>query len=451
MLGSGGVRLGALCAAALLLVACSSSNNNSKANNAAATQAASAAATRAAATASVATAAGSPASPAAGTVNGEPPGKSASGKQPLGTGQLDPSKSTIKVPYITYVTGPAAPVATAELQGAKAYVDWLNAHGGVNGHKLELEIQDDASDPSQDVNIYRKDADDKNALVVALGGLNSIAFKPISDELKLACVCLPGTSDIDTPVAKYMFNSEATAEDFHPLLLQYAQKQGWHTVGLLHNGLDYDNAWTKVWKEQGAKYGIKVIAEEQFALSDTQFTTQLTKLRDAKPDFIMTVGANPAIFQEIKQLGITVPILSDHPSTVPSVLQGAGDAAVGVIATQPKAVVYKQVLQPSDPQYFQDDLFTNEYKKQTTQPIDAFSAFGWSLMHITAEALRRAEDNGKLNRDGVRDAIESINGDLVTAMGKISYSPTKHRGVGVEAYTVVKIGPNSQYIPVPGF
>jgi ABC-type branched-subunit amino acid transport system substrate-binding protein len=109
------------------------------------------------------------------------------------------------------------------------------------------------------------------------------------------------------------------------------------------------------------------------------------------------------------------------------------------------------VLKPGDPQYFQDDLFATEYKKANSQPIDAFSAFGWSLMHITAEGLRRAEDDGKLTRDGVRDAIEGINGDLVTAMGKITYSPTKHRGVGQEAYTLVKIGPNVQYIPIAGY
>jgi len=47
------------------------------------------------------------------------------------------------------MTGPAAGTFGPAVEGLRLYVDKLNASGGVNGHKIQLVLQDDSAEPSK--------------------------------------------------------------------------------------------------------------------------------------------------------------------------------------------------------------------------------------------------------------------------------------------------------------
>ena len=47
------------------------------------------------------------------------------------------------------ITGPAASTFGPAVEGLRLYVDKLNASGGVNGHKIQLILQDDSAEPSK--------------------------------------------------------------------------------------------------------------------------------------------------------------------------------------------------------------------------------------------------------------------------------------------------------------
>lgn len=59
------------------------------------------------------------------------------------------SKSPISVGLITTLTGPAAAQFEGNLQGAQARIDLQNAQGGVNGHKINLVVEDDQTSFTQ--------------------------------------------------------------------------------------------------------------------------------------------------------------------------------------------------------------------------------------------------------------------------------------------------------------
>lgn len=56
---------------------------------------------------------------------------------------------TIKIGFITSETGVASSSFSDSAQGIQARFDWQNAHGGVDGRKLELVTADDQSSPAQ--------------------------------------------------------------------------------------------------------------------------------------------------------------------------------------------------------------------------------------------------------------------------------------------------------------
>lgn len=86
-----------------------------------------------------------------------------------GSNQSTASGSDIQVASISSITG-AASFSGWQL-GAKVYFDWVNAHGGVNGHKIAFTMLDDAGSPTQDVQLARKEVD---AGVVGFAGSVSL-------------------------------------------------------------------------------------------------------------------------------------------------------------------------------------------------------------------------------------------------------------------------------------
>src|SRR6059058_750399 len=68
----------------------------------------------------------------------------------FGAHRADPgiTSSSIKIGGTFPMTGPASLYKTIPL-AEKAYFDYVNAHGGVNGRKIDFEILDDSYDPSK--------------------------------------------------------------------------------------------------------------------------------------------------------------------------------------------------------------------------------------------------------------------------------------------------------------
>jgi len=94
-------------------------------------------------------------------------GSSSSGP---GSASVAASGSPIKVASLASLTG-AASFAGWQL-GAKAYFDYVNKHGGINGHPVDFTILDDAGSPTQVALLARQEVD---AGVVAFGGSISLS------------------------------------------------------------------------------------------------------------------------------------------------------------------------------------------------------------------------------------------------------------------------------------
>ena len=66
------------------------------------------------------------------------------------------AQNTIKVGWLSSLTGPLSSAAIAENQGVQLAVDEINAAGGINGRKIELLTRDTAGDPTKAVNFAQQ-------------------------------------------------------------------------------------------------------------------------------------------------------------------------------------------------------------------------------------------------------------------------------------------------------
>jgi len=82
------------------------------------------------------------------------------------------------------------------------------------------------------------------------------------------------------------------------------------------------------------QYGGKILSSQQVELSATDFRTELTKIKELKPDVIFAVHLSNSLgnlIKEARELGINSTIISNSEAEDPSVIAAAGDASEGFV------------------------------------------------------------------------------------------------------------------------
>src|SRR5205085_812659 len=90
-----------------------------------------------------------------------------------GAQRLDPgiTSTSVKIGGTFPLTGPAALYKTIP-SAEKAYFDYVNDHGGVNGRKINFEILDDSYDPSKTVPLAQQLVE-KDGVFAVFGSLGT--------------------------------------------------------------------------------------------------------------------------------------------------------------------------------------------------------------------------------------------------------------------------------------
>src|SRR5688572_22365565 len=94
------------------------------------------------------------------------------------------AQAPIKIGVIQPLSGPVAASGNYVRMGAEIARDWLNAHGGVNGRKIELVIEDNKSDPKEAASAAEKliVRDKVPAIMGAWGSSMTLAAMPKLEE-----------------------------------------------------------------------------------------------------------------------------------------------------------------------------------------------------------------------------------------------------------------------------
>jgi len=73
-------------------------------------------------------------------------------------------------------------------------------------------------------------------------------------------------------------------------MFQHMKKQGVKTIGFLGYTDAYGELWLKAAQAEAEKNGMKIVASERFARTDTSVTAQALKLVSANPDAMLIVA-----------------------------------------------------------------------------------------------------------------------------------------------------------------
>lgn len=349
-----------------------------------------------------------------------------------------PNSKPYVVGVFCSVTGPNAPLGTPERDTLMMLEEQINKKGGLKGHPLKLIIEDDGSDNTNAVKAAKKliEQDGVCAIIGSSGTGPTMAVVPITEASEVPHLSMAAGIAITDPLKKWVFRTPQTDVLAVGKILDYLTSKKINKVAIIYDSNAFGSSGRDQLRVLAPKYKVTIVAEEAFATKDTDMTVQLTKIRSSEAQAIICWGTNPGpaqVAKNLKQLGITLPLLMSHGVANKAFLDQAGDAANGVLLPAGKLIVARD-LPGSDPQKKLLLEYAKQFETRYKRPADTFGGHAWDALSILVQALKKAGDN----RVKLRDAIETTT-KFAGIGGVFNYSPTNHDGLANDAFVMVEV------------
>jgi branched-chain amino acid transport system substrate-binding protein len=316
----------------------------------------------------------------------------------------------------------------------------------IAGEKLKIIVLDDATDPTTGVkNAKRFVTDDKVDII--MGSVATPVAIPIAGVAAEAETVQLALSPMPLPPGKdgWTFRMPQSNPVMAHAVIGLMKKQGIKTVGFLGYTDAYGESWLKDFMAEADKNGIKVIATERFARSDTSVTAQALKLVAANPDAMLVVasGSGAAMpHMAIVERGFKGKIYQTHAAASRDLMRVGGKDVEGAFVVSGPAVIAEQ-LPDGHPSKATAIQFVQQYEKAYgVGSRNQFAGHGYDALLVLEKAVPLALKSGKPGtkefRAALRTAFETM-GRTVVSHGVLNWTKDDHWGYTLETGVMLKV------------
>jgi ABC-type branched-subunit amino acid transport system substrate-binding protein len=373
---------------------------------------------------------------------GETPGATTEAAQP--TAETVPGVTDTEIllgAHFPISQTPAAAYAPIA-DGMRAYFEYVNSQGGVNGRKIKFIVGDDHFNPSDSIEVTRKlvEQDGIFAMVGGLGDLTHAAvYKYLEDNGVPDMFIGGGTVAFTDPVVKTRFGGNPDYDTEGRMIGKYLAENfaGKKLAFLIENDAFGKDGKAGILKGLEGS-GIEVVAEETYEPSQWDVTAQTQRLKNANPDVIAAYAIPPPAASLVKTaretLNWDVPVVVTGVVQTDIFIQLAGpENAEGVVSV----VFGKQIYNTEDAGVQQHIQIMKDFG----QGVEAsnFTLYGNSMAELMVKALENAGRD--LTRESLIEGAENIRDFCCTfCLFPANLSPTDHRPSEMEVYNRVENG-----------
>ncbi|MFM9433645.1 branched-chain amino acid transport system substrate-binding protein [Janthinobacterium sp. CG_23.3] len=343
------------------------------------------------------------------------------------------SASAIKIGMANATSGPAAGLGLQLRAGAKAYLDKINAGGGVNGRAVALVSVDDAYDPLQSAAATRAliDTDKVFALFGYVGTPTSTAAVPIAAKAGVPYLFpFSGAEFLRNPVIPVVFNFRASYfDETEALVAHLTGALGVKKIALFIQDDEFGEAGKAGVVRALSKRRLSVALEARYSRNTIDIEAGLARLKSQAPEAVIFIGTYRPLASLVKkagQAGVKARFLTVSFVGSSEFIKHAGDAGNGVVISQ---------VMPS-PDDGADPLVKLYHADVLPAARNYGSLEGYANAMILVEALRRC--GREPTRAGLLRALEQLQ---MNAGGMpVAFSAQRHQGSDRVYLTQVKGG-----------
>jgi branched-chain amino acid transport system substrate-binding protein len=348
----------------------------------------------------------------------------------------------IKIGAIFDLTGVTSDVGTTYSEGLRAYVDWLNAKGGVENRRVDLVFQDYGYKVDVAEQLYSQFVQEG---VVAFmgwgtGDTEALRGRVAADEIPFASASFSHVLG-DPGAAPYNFLLGTSYSDQLVIVLDWIEENhpaggGEPIVALMHAPNPFGlSPYEQGGRDYAAAQGMR-LDKHEMPRGSTDYSAELTKIRESGAQYVVfqnTSGPVSVAMKNAKDLGLQATFFCLNWCTNEVMTQLAGPAAEGLVGS----VLFSP---PGEGVTGLDEA--DAYLRQKGSSLEQKGLLygqGWVMMRIMLEGVRRAvAAGGELTGENIRGSIESIRDfDTGGVTPPITFGPDDHRGMrGMRLYRV---------------
>jgi ABC-type branched-subunit amino acid transport system substrate-binding protein len=344
-----------------------------------------------------------------------------------------PAWAQLRIGQPSGFTGSVAAGVKENTEGARLYLDAVNARGGVNGQKIELISVDDQFDPKRTVEVARELITQQKVLALFLnrGTPHAQALLPLLAEYKLPLVGpSTGAMVLHTPVNPWVFNVRATYQREAAKAIEHLASLGMTRIAVLQTD-DSFGADSAAGAQKGfEKVGQKPLLLEKFPRDKPEFAALAQQVTQQKAQAVMVIGSagNTAnAVKAIRAAGSRAQIVTLSNNASEGFIQLLGEHAHGVIVTQ----VFPNERSLTYPLIREAQTLA---KARGMEGVSPAMIEGFAAAKVLVEGLRRAGPNP--TPVSLRDALEGLQNLNIGGLS-VSYGPDNHTGLDFADLSIV--------------
>jgi len=351
----------------------------------------------------------------------------------------------VKVGGIFDLTGITSDVGKSYAQGVRDAVEWVNAHGGVNGKRFKLVDVDYGYKIPEAIAAYKRMVnDDKVVMIAGWGTGDTEALRGQAAADKIPYVSASFAAPVSDPTKNpYNFFVAPTYSDQLRAWLKWV-KDDWKDksrnpkVAALFGDNAYGRAPMNAGKEFAKEIGIDWVYEGVLPGAFQDATSQLLTMQKAGADYayinVTTTGVS-IILKDAQKLGLKTKFGSNPYGFSEALVGVAKNNAEGVTGVMPHPPYGTKVSG------MQKILDFNKGKDISSPPRDAVYVRGWASTLVITEGLKRADKAGQLNGEGIKKAFETLsNFDMGGLACNVTYTAGDHRACTTTPIYEIKNG-----------
>lgn len=333
----------------------------------------------------------------------------------------------IKIGWVGSLTGEQAAFGTCESQTLRLLVKQQNEAGGILGKQIEVICYDTKGDAQEAVNAAKRlVARDKVCSIIGPNASGqAIAMQAVLNEYKVPDIATVATNE------KVTVQEGGALQPYNFRICFIDPQQGNIAASFIHDYLgineaavlmnisdDYSQGLTKIFEDTFKAKGGSIVAEEAFTSGDTEFTAQLTKIKESGAEIIFMPNSYQEIINIAKQaraLGIDATILGGD-AFASDVLFDAIDVLDG------SYVINHLSLNDPELEDFRQQ-YKAEYGQDAAVEMNAYMVYDSFLLWKAA-----VEKAGSADSQAIADAMTQVEVQGLT--GNIKISAEDHNPVG---------------------
>ena len=356
---------------------------------------------------------------------------------------VDTTHKTITLGIISPYSGPvAAPIGDPLANGVKVFFDHVNANGGINGYTVKFIEKDSQYNPQIQVQMYNQNHNNDLMIADSLGTPTTEAIIPLadSDHMLISAATLSSSLArqkyvvlVGTPYRLQVEN----AFDYVVNTLHVSHPK----TAILYQNDEYGQDGLQGYKEAISAYGLNDVAQTSYAVTDTDFTAQVSQMKAAGAKYVF-LSALPTVTATVvgtaAKLGYFPQFILQSPAW--------SNLLLGVTALRPLLTKLWVVGQGatwgdrSKPGMAQ--LLDDVQKYAPNQQPDGYFEFGYTESYITYAILKKAMANNDLTRDGLFNAFNSLGSvDLGGLYPSVTYGSSPNQRVPTRDNVIYQIDP----------